>query len=171
MRSILKASAASWRTNWSNADWCANRWICSRSNSRQLAALNLGTDEAPRVFGEKNATKAIQAIERAQHFSAIALAVCSRHSGCWKNNRDTAGRFHETIEDVADSPVLRDVIAYHEAKGNKQAKEIAERLIKSGFAQPSKSKAEKMARSSLKSVQSWRKAFSIFSIRAPASGF
>ncbi|PYI98085.1 MAG: DNA ligase (NAD(+)) LigA, partial [Verrucomicrobia bacterium] len=32
----------------------------------QLAKLNLGTDEAPRVFGEKNATKAINAIERAR---------------------------------------------------------------------------------------------------------
>jgi dihydrodipicolinate synthase/N-acetylneuraminate lyase len=31
----------------------------------QLAKLNLGTDEAPRIFGEKNATKAIHAIERA----------------------------------------------------------------------------------------------------------
>src|SRR4029077_3165873 len=29
----------------------------------QLAKLNLGTEEAPRVFGEKNATKAINAIE------------------------------------------------------------------------------------------------------------
>src|SRR5438045_1389018 len=32
----------------------------------QLAKLNLGTDEAPRVFGEKNARKAVQAIERAK---------------------------------------------------------------------------------------------------------
>src|SRR5438046_4887659 len=32
----------------------------------QLAKLNLGTEEAPRVFGEKNATKAIHAIDRAR---------------------------------------------------------------------------------------------------------
>src|SRR6185312_1633146 len=32
----------------------------------QLAKLNLGTYEEPRVFGEKNATKAARAIERAQ---------------------------------------------------------------------------------------------------------
>ena len=32
----------------------------------QLAKLNLGTDEAPRIFGEKNATKAIHSIERAR---------------------------------------------------------------------------------------------------------
>src|SRR5260370_5986097 len=32
----------------------------------QLATLNLGTDEQPRVFGEKNAANAIRALERAQ---------------------------------------------------------------------------------------------------------
>src|SRR5204863_9222686 len=31
----------------------------------QLGKLNLGTEENPRIFGEKNATKAIQAIDRA----------------------------------------------------------------------------------------------------------
>jgi DNA ligase (NAD+) len=45
---------------------------------------------------------------------------------------------------VADSKLLRDVIAYHEAKSDKQTtKGIAERLIKSGFAELSKSKADK----------------------------
>src|SRR6184192_3758411 len=34
--------------------------------TEELAKLNLGTDEEPRVFGEKNATKAIRAIERAR---------------------------------------------------------------------------------------------------------
>src|SRR5438093_6158446 len=34
----------------------------------QLGKLNLGTEEAPRLFGEKNATKAITAIERAGPF-------------------------------------------------------------------------------------------------------
>ena len=34
--------------------------------TEQLAKLNLGTEEAPRVFGEKNATKAINAIDRAR---------------------------------------------------------------------------------------------------------
>ncbi len=32
----------------------------------QLAALNLGTDDAPRVFGPKNAAKVVQALERAR---------------------------------------------------------------------------------------------------------
>src|SRR6185436_16886226 len=32
----------------------------------QLAKLNLGTDDEPRVFGEKNAAKVIEALERAK---------------------------------------------------------------------------------------------------------
>ena len=41
----------------------------------QLAKVNLGTEEAPRVFGEKNATKAINAIGRARTLPALTLAV------------------------------------------------------------------------------------------------
>ena len=53
-------------------------------------------------------------------------------------------RFHDAIEDVANSQLLRDVVDYHEKRGDKKsAKEIADRLIKSGFAKPSKSKAGK----------------------------
>ena len=52
--------------------------------------------------------------------------------------------FHETIEDVANSPLLKDVLQYHQKREEKEAaKEIADRLIQSGFAKPSKSKTEK----------------------------
>ena len=59
----------------------------------QLAKLNLGTDEAPRVFGEKNATKAINAIERAQNSAAFALAFRSGDSRCGKNHCNAARPF------------------------------------------------------------------------------
>jgi len=53
-------------------------------------------------------------------------------------------RFHETIEDVANSALLGDVLDYHKKREEKEdAKEIADRLIRAGFAKPSKSKAEK----------------------------
>jgi NAD-dependent DNA ligase len=52
--------------------------------------------------------------------------------------------FHETIEEVANSPLLKDVLLYHEKREEKKdAKEIVDRLIQSGFAKPSKSKGEK----------------------------
>jgi DNA ligase (NAD+) len=112
----------------------------------QLAKLNLGTDEAPRIFGEKNATKAIQAIERAKTFALSRWLYALAIPEVGKTTATDLARFHDTIDDVANSKLLRDVLAYHESKGDKQAaKEIAERLIKSGFAERSKSKIDKNA--------------------------
>jgi DNA ligase (NAD+) len=110
----------------------------------QLAKLNLGTEEAPRVFGEKNATKAINTIERARTLPLSRWFFALAIPDVGKTTATQLARFHETIEDVADSPLLRDVLDYHEKRDHKEsAKEIAERLIKAGFAKRSKSKAEK----------------------------
>jgi DNA ligase (NAD+) len=114
--------------------------------AEQLAKLNLGTGEAPRIFGEKNATKAIQAIERAKTFPLSRWLYALAIPDVGKTTATDLARFHDTIDDVANSKLLRDVLAYHESKGDKQAaKEIAERLIKSGFAERSKSKVDKNA--------------------------
>ena len=110
----------------------------------QLGKLNLGTEENPRIFGEKNATKAIQAIERARTFPLSRWLYALAIPDVGKTTAADLARFHQTIEDVASSKLLRNVLAYHKTKGDKEAtKEIAERLIKSGFAQPSKSKIDK----------------------------
>jgi DNA ligase (NAD+) len=115
----------------------------------QLAKLNLGTDEAPRIFGEKNATKAIQAIEHAKTFPVSRWLYALAISDVGKTTATDLARFHDTIEDVANSKLLRDVVAYHESKREKSrhggTKEIAERLIKSGFAERSRSKIDKNA--------------------------
>ncbi len=112
----------------------------------QLGKLNLGTEENPRIFGEKNATKAIQAIERARTFPLSRWLYALAIPDVGKTTAADLARFHQTIEDVASSKLLRDVLAYHETKGDKEAtKEIAERLIKSSFAQRSKSKIDKNA--------------------------
>jgi len=110
----------------------------------QLAKLNLGTEEAPRVFGEKNATKAIHAIERARTLPVARWLFALAIPEVGKTTATQLARFHDTIEDVADSPLLRDILDYHEKRDQKEPdKEIAERLIKAGFAKRSKSKAEK----------------------------
>src|SRR6266480_683084 len=112
----------------------------------QLAKLNLGTDKAPRTFGEKNATKAIQSIERAKTFPLSRWLYALAIPDVGKTTATDLARFHDTIDDVANSKLLRDVLAYHESKGDKQSgEEIAARLIKSGFAEPSKSKIDKNA--------------------------
>jgi DNA ligase (NAD+) len=110
----------------------------------QLAKLNLGTEEAPRVFGEKNATKGVNAIERARTLPLSRWLYALAIPDVGKTTATQLARFHDTIQDVADSQLLRDVLEYHQRREHKEsAKEIAERLIKSGFGKPSKSKAGK----------------------------
>jgi DNA ligase (NAD+) len=109
-----------------------------------VAKLNLGTEEAPRVFGEKNATKAINAIERSRTLPLSRWLYALAIPDVGKTTATQLARFHDTIEDVADSQLLRDVWEYHQRREHKEsAKEIAERLIKSGFGKPSRSKAGK----------------------------
>ncbi len=75
----------------------------------QLAKLNLGTDDEPRTFGEKNATKVIEALERAKSFPLdrwiFALAI--------PNVGDTIAwqlaQAHHSLGELADSAVLRDI--------------------------------------------------------------
>jgi DNA ligase (NAD+) len=116
-------------------------------NIEQLAKLNLGTDEAPRVFGEKNASKAIQAIERAKTAPLSRWLYALAIPDVGKTTATDLAHFHETIDDVGSSQLLRDVVSYHGRKSDKSrdggTKEIADRLIKSGFAEPSKSKMDK----------------------------
>ena len=110
----------------------------------QLAKLNLGTEEAPRVFGEKNATKAIKAIERAKTLPLSRWLYALAIPDVGKTTATQLARFYVTMDDVAHSQLLRDVLDYHQKREEKEpAEEIAERLIKSGFAKPSKSKAGK----------------------------
>jgi DNA ligase (NAD+) len=107
----------------------------------KLAELNLGTEEAPRVFGRKNAEKAIHAIHRARAAPLgrwlFALAIP-------EIGKTTAGQlasFHDTIEEVAESPFLKDVIVYHEKK-QEESEVAARRLLEAGFAARSKSEKE-----------------------------
>jgi DNA ligase (NAD+) len=125
----------------------------------QLATLNLGNEEAPRIFGEKNATKAIAAIERAKTFPLSRWIFALAIPDVGKTTAQDLAKFHETIEAVAESELLRGVLNYHEKlselpglkrenperheKLKKEILEIAKHLIDSHFAALSKSKAEK----------------------------
>jgi DNA ligase (NAD+) len=112
--------------------------------TEQLAKLNLGTDEAPRIFGEKNAAKAINAIDRARTLPLSRWLYALAIPDVGKTTATQLARFHASIEDVAHSQLLEDILDYHQKRLEKQsAREIAERLIKAGFARRSKSKAEK----------------------------
>jgi DNA ligase (NAD+) len=109
----------------------------------QLARLNLGSEEAPRVLGEKNAAKAIKAIERARTLPLSRWLFALAIPDVGKTTATQLGGFHDTIEDVANSQLLRNVLAYHEKDKNDEKDNIADRLIAVGFATRSKSKVEK----------------------------
>ena len=110
----------------------------------QLAKLNLGTEDSSRVFGEKNATKAVNAIERARTAALSRWLFALAIPDVGKTTATQLARFHDSIESVAQSQLLRDILDYHEKREQKEnAKEIADRLIKSGFAKRSKSKGGK----------------------------
>jgi DNA ligase (NAD+) len=107
----------------------------------QLTKLNLGSQDAPRVFGEKNATKAVHAIERAKTMPLSRWLFALAISDVGKTTATKLARFHDNIEDVAQSQLLRDVLGYREKREQKkETKEIIDRLMTAGFAKRSKSK-------------------------------
>ena len=74
-----------------------------------LGKLNLGTDDEPRVFGEKNATKILDALQRAKTAPLSrwihALAIADVGEATAKQLATT----HESLDLLADSEVLRDI--------------------------------------------------------------
>ena len=106
----------------------------------QLGKLNLGTDDEPRVFGEKNATKILDALQRAKTAPLSrwihALAIADVGEATAKQLAAT----HESLEALANSEVLRDIRDLG-AKETERA-EISPRSRKN----PPKDEAEKAKR-------------------------
>jgi DNA ligase (NAD+) len=109
----------------------------------KLGKLNLGTDEEPRTLGEKNATKILEALERAKTAPLNrwihALAMADVGEATAKQLTAT----HESLGALADSSVLRDIRDLG-AKETERA-EISPRSRKN----PPKDEAEKAAREQL----------------------
>ncbi len=106
----------------------------------KLAKLNLGTDDEPRTFGEKNARKVLDALERSKtaplHRWIHALAISDVGEATAKQLAAT----HETLETLAASAVLHDI----RDLGLKEAEraEISPRSRRN----PPKTEAEKFSR-------------------------
>jgi len=105
-----------------------------------LGKLNLGTDDEPRTFGEKNATKILDALQRAKTAPLSrwihALAIADVGEATAKQLAAT----HESLDALAGSEVLRDIRDLG-AKESERA-EISPRSRKN----PPKDEAEKAAR-------------------------
>ena len=105
-----------------------------------LGKLNLGTDDEPRTFGEKNATKILDALQRAKTAPLSrwihALAIADVGEATAKQLAAT----HDSLEALADSEVLRDIRDLG-AKESERA-EISPRSRKN----PPKDEADKASR-------------------------
>jgi DNA ligase (NAD+) len=139
-------------------------------NVGDLAELNLGTAEEPRMFGEKNARKLVDAIARSQ---TLPLARWLHALAIPEIGEETAhdlAKYHETLDAVADSPLLRDVVRLDDLRADleeinprarrnaaktemekqklatrhaellAEANGVGRRLVDAGFAQPAKRK-------------------------------
>ncbi len=85
----------------------------------QLGKLNLGTDDEPRTFGEKNATKVVEALQRAKsaplHRWIHALAIPDvGETTSWQ-----LAQVHPSLADLANSAVLRDIRALGEKEAER----------------------------------------------------
>jgi DNA ligase (NAD+) len=76
----------------------------------QLADLNLGTDEAPRRFGEKNADKVRKALDaaRGSPLQRWLYAMGIRQVG--ESAAKELARLHASLSEVASSPILAELL-------------------------------------------------------------
>ena len=76
----------------------------------QVASLNLGTPEEPRIYGPKNAAKLLAALERSR---TMPLSNWLQALGIPEVGAATAyqlGQLHDSLEEVADSPWLKKLL-------------------------------------------------------------
>ena len=106
----------------------------------QLAKLNLGTDEEPRTFGEKNATKIIEALQRAKNAPLNRWIHALAIQDVGETTAKQLAATHETLEDLADSVVLKDILALGQKESERS--EISPRSRKN----PPRNETEKATR-------------------------
>ncbi|MDE3068456.1 MAG: NAD-dependent DNA ligase LigA [Verrucomicrobiota bacterium] len=75
----------------------------------QLAKLNLGTEDEPRMFGEKNATKVLEALQRAKTAPLSRWIQALAISDVGEATAKQLAATHESLEALAKSEVLRDI--------------------------------------------------------------
>ncbi|MEI9961710.1 MAG: helix-hairpin-helix domain-containing protein [Limisphaerales bacterium] len=88
----------------------------------QLGKLNLGTQDEPRIFGEKNATKVVEALERAKTFplSRWLYALGIPHIG--ETTAFELAKLHQDFKSLADSKIISDFLQLHDLM--EEAKQI-----------------------------------------------
>ncbi len=94
-----------------------------------LANLNLGTEDEPRRFGEKNARKVLAALEsaRTKPLNRWLFAMGIRHVG--ESAAKELARLHQTLAEVARSPILAELRRDTRADAKKKNEALAKHAI------------------------------------------
>lgn len=136
----------------------------------QLGSLNLGTDSAPRIFGEKHASKLIESLQRAKTLPLARWLVALAIPEVGEETARDLAKFHTNLDAISTSSLLRGTLDLHRlrneiaetnprSRANKeksaielqrmaeiqirlidQANMLGQQLVESGFAQPAKKK-------------------------------
>lgn len=75
-----------------------------------LSALNLGTEQDPRVFGEKNATKLLDAVDAARNAPLAKWIQALGIPDVGSTNAFDVAHAHGHLEDLAGSDLLRSIL-------------------------------------------------------------
>ncbi len=94
-----------------------------------LGKLNLGTDDEPRTFGEKNATKVIEALQRAKSAPLSRWILALAISDVGENTASELAKLHRDLDALAGSKLLQ-LIADEGKKSAELRKEVEQIVSK-----------------------------------------
>lgn len=99
---------------------CATALDLFTLTEQDLATLNLGDEEKPRRFGEKNAAKVIASLDRARHLplDRWLFAMGIRHVG--ESAARELARLHRTLPELAESTLLAELLRDTRADAKKK---------------------------------------------------
>jgi DNA ligase (NAD+) len=79
-----------------------------------LGKLNLGTDDEPRTFGEKNATKILEALQRAKTAPLSRWILALGVPSVGETTAYQLAQLHENIEEISNSEILKQCLLLYE---------------------------------------------------------
>ncbi len=106
----------------------------------ELGRLNLGDEENPRIFGEKNATRVIDALQRARQLPLSRWLYALGLPNVGDVTAKEISKHHVNFSAVRDSKVLREIVAL--ARLEQERKEVSP----ASRANPPKHEAERQTR-------------------------
>ncbi|MCX6899412.1 MAG: NAD-dependent DNA ligase LigA [Verrucomicrobia bacterium] len=82
----------------------------------QLAKLNLGTDDEPRVFGDKHAAKVVEALVKARSMPLSRWLLALGIANVGETTAHLVAEMHEDLKDIASSELLKGICDLEELR-------------------------------------------------------